>query len=143
MSVYLRFTLEKLKLDRQIHLYLELVSPRECQKHIYVATLLSVFKKAKNGTFARKKEWSYRSKTLACRHNLTANNMGWVLSGHTFSQCVKLKISKMVILKNTFDLITCSLVLYKSTNYVLKVDTFVTRAHQRWAEKLPVWWVFR
>ena len=36
-------------------------------------------------------------------------------------------MSKMVLLKKRFDFITCSLLFYKSTRYVFKVNTFVTR----------------
>ena len=38
----------------QAHIYLEPVSSGERHKHIYVVIPISVFKKAKNGTSARK-----------------------------------------------------------------------------------------
>ena len=44
---------KRMELDPQIHVYLESVSPGECHKHM--DTPLSVLKKAKDGTFARKK----------------------------------------------------------------------------------------
>ena len=38
------------------------MSPVKHHEHVYKATLPSILRKAKNGTFARKKEWSYRPK---------------------------------------------------------------------------------
>ena len=53
LSVYPRFTLEQLKLDPQIHIYLESVSPGKHYEHVYMATPTSVFLKI--GTFCQKK----------------------------------------------------------------------------------------
>ena len=71
-----------------------------------MVTPFNVLKKPKNGTFARKQNGTTGQKTLACRHNLTANMMGWVPSGHTSSSsCIRLKMPKCYFKKH-FDLIT-------------------------------------
>ena len=140
--------LEQLKLDPQTHIYiyvyiyihiytykyLELVSLREHHQHTYVAICLSVFKKAKNGTLARKKNGATGLKLGMQTQLDSANNMGWVPSGHTSSfLCVRQKMPKMVLpkKKNHFNLITCSL-LFKNLQHISsKQIFFVTTAHQR------------
>ena len=66
----------------------------------------------------QKKEWSYRPFHMQTQLD-SANNMGWVTSGHT-SLCVRLK---------------CQI-------HVFKAETFVTTAVQKWAENLHVGQVF-
>ena len=96
LSVYPRFTFEWLKLDPQTHIYLESVSPRERLKHVYIAIPLSVIKKAKICTFARRKN----GLKLGMQTLDSANNMGWVPSGHTSSSlCVRLKMPNVVLIK--------------------------------------------
>ena len=60
LSVYLRFTLERLKLDPQTHIYiyiyLESVSPGERHEHVYMATPLLYKIKAKNDLCQKKME---------------------------------------------------------------------------------------
>ena len=92
-----------------------------------MATPFSVKKKAKNGTFARKRMES-EAYNFGMQTKLDyANSMGWVPSGHTSSStCVRLKISK-VVLKIYCDLITCLLLF--SSLHVFKADTLVTTAH--------------
>ena len=53
LPVYPRIKLERLKINPRTHIYLESVSPVECHEHVYMATPFH-YKKAKNGTFARK-----------------------------------------------------------------------------------------
>ena len=66
-----------------------------------MATPLSVLKEAKNGAFAENNE-AVNLKLLYATQLDYANNMGWVPSGHTSSSvCVKLKMSEMVLLKDT------------------------------------------
>ena len=93
--------------------YLELVSPGERHKYIYMATPLSVFKKVKKLLMPTKKNNAVTYLKLWHETQLdSANNIGWVPSGHTSSSlCVRLIMSKMV----HFDLITCSLLFEKST----------------------------
>ena len=45
LSVCLCNCNSRLKLDPQIHIYLESVSPGECYKHVYITTTLFVLKK--------------------------------------------------------------------------------------------------
>ena len=68
--------LEQLKSDPQTHMYLESVLPREYHKHIYMATPLYVFKKAKNGAFARKKNEATGLK-LGMQTQLDSANYMW------------------------------------------------------------------
>ena len=62
---------------------------------------ISVLNKAKNDTFARKKR-SYRPKTLSLRHNLTLRITwgGSHLATTSSSLCARLKMSKMVLVKD-------------------------------------------
>ena len=110
-----------------MYIYLESILPGERYKHIYMATPLSVLKNiyTKNGTSARKKKLSYRPKILVCTQLHSANNIWWVPSGYSSScLCVRLIILIMVLQKNYFDLITYSLLFYKSTIYASQSRQF-------------------
>ena len=97
--------LEWLKLDPQtyiyiyiyIYIYLESVSPWECLKYNYMATPLSEFKKMsqKMVLLPGEKNGGTGLKLGMPAQLDSANNMGWVPSGHTSSSlCVWLKMPK-------------------------------------------------
>ena len=89
----------KNELDPQTHINLESMSPGNVIS-ISIWSHPFLYSKKPKMVLLPEKEWSYRPKTLACRHNLTANNMGWIPSGHTSSSSyVRLKMSKMVFPK--------------------------------------------
>ena len=120
---------KRMELCPETHIYLESISPGKHYKYINMATPLSVFKERPKMVTLPRTKWSYRPKTLSCKHNLTANNMEWVSSGHfSSSVCVRLKLSKMVHLKKHFDL-SCVHFCIKSQKHVSKVDSLVTTAH--------------
>ena len=98
LSVYLRFTLEQLKLNPQTHkyIYLESVSPRKHFKYIYMATPLSVLqKKKRKWNFFQKKEWSYRPKN-SYAYNLTLGVTwgGFQNLAIPLPLCIRLKCQK-------------------------------------------------
>ena len=85
-------------------------------------------------------------KILAFKHDLTlrikwsGSHLG---SGHTSSSlCVRLKMSKIVHLKNILNESHVHFGSRRSTTFVFKVDNFVTTANQKLAEILPVGQIF-
>ena len=85
-----------MELDPQTHIYFESMLPGEYHKHIYMATPHSVFKMPKIVLLPeKKKELSYRPKTLVCRHNLTLQiTRGGSHLTTPFPRCVRLIMSK-------------------------------------------------
>ena len=60
------------------------------------------------GYLHQKKEWSYRPKTWACRHNLPLRiTWGGSHMAAPLPLSIRLKMSQ-ILLKKSFDLITCS-----------------------------------
>ena len=77
LTVSPQIMLGQLKLNQQIHIYSEEVSPGGYYKHVYMATPL-FYSKSQKRILLPRKEWGYRPKTLACRHNLILRIIwGW------------------------------------------------------------------
>ena len=67
-----------------------------------MATPLSVFKKVKNGTLARKRNGAIGLKLGMQTQLDSSNNMGWVPSGHTSSSLwIRLKYQQKIVLLKT------------------------------------------